>query len=134
MLMSHRVADLAYVPIVFLSTLLLASLQSESCHGSSHGFAQSPCLSSTFANPLFALLLRCVQGDLVFEHDRSHPHLPPHLRELCSILAAALVRHRCRTAEELARDAAQPGPDGETSLHFTAHQSGHADAPSRRHA
>ena len=63
-----------------------------------------------------------------------NPHLPPHLRELCSILATGIVRLRCRTAEELARDAAQARADGETSLHFTAHQSGHADAPSRRHA
>ncbi len=36
-------------------------------------------------------------------------HLAPHLRELCSILAAGIVRLRCRTAEELARDAARPG-------------------------
>ena len=61
-------------------------------------------------------------------------HLTPHLRELCSILAAGIVRLRCRTAEDFARDAAQAGPDGESSLPFTAHQSGHADAPSRRHA
>ncbi len=61
-------------------------------------------------------------------------HLPPHLRELCSILACGTVRLRRRTAEELARDAAQPGADGETSLHFTSHQSGHADANRRRHA
>ena len=61
-------------------------------------------------------------------------HLAPHLRELCSILAAGMLRLRCRTAEELARDAAQAGPDGESSLPFTAHQSGHADTPSRRHA
>ena len=61
-------------------------------------------------------------------------HLPPHLRELCSILAGAIVRLRRRTAEELTRDAAQAGPDGETSLHLSAHQSGHADANRRRHA
>ena len=61
-------------------------------------------------------------------------HLPPHLRELCSILAAGTVRLRRRTAEELARDAALPGPDGETSLHSSAHQSGHADTQRRRHA
>lgn len=61
-------------------------------------------------------------------------HLPPHLRELCSILAGGIVRLRCRTAEELARNAGLPGPDGETSLHFTADQSGHADTTRRRHA
>ena len=63
-----------------------------------------------------------------------HPHLAPHLREVCSLLATALVRLRRRTAEELARGAAQAGPDGESSLHFTAHQSGDADATRRRAA
>lgn len=62
----------------------------------------------------------------------ANPHLAPHLREFCSILATGLVRLRRRTAGELARDAARLDPDGETSLHFTAHQSGHADANCRR--
>lgn len=63
-----------------------------------------------------------------------NPHLASHLRELCSILATALVRLRRRTAEDFARDAAQAGADGETSLPFTSHQSGHADANRRRAA
>ena len=64
-----------------------------------------------------------------------NPHLAPHLRELCSILAGSIVRLRRRTAEELAADAARLGRDGEVSLHFTAHQSGHADHHHcRRHA
>ncbi len=67
-------------------------------------------------------------------HLTPNPHLAPHLRELCSVLATGIVRLRRRTAEELARDAAQAGPDGETALHFTTHQSGHADANRRRHA
>jgi len=50
-------------------------------------------------------------------------HLPPHLREVCDLLARGLVRLRSRTAEEFARDL---GADGETSLHFTAYQSVHA--------
>ena len=62
------------------------------------------------------------------------PHRPPHLQELCTLLAAGLVRLRRRTAEDLAADAARLGPDGETSLHLTAHQSGHADALRRRRA
>ena len=49
--------------------------------------------------------------------------LPPHLREVCDILARGLVRLRRRTAEEFDRDL---GAGGETSLHFTAHQSVHA--------
>jgi hypothetical protein len=47
-------------------------------------------------------------------------HLPPHLREVCTILAAGLVRLRSRTAEEFARDL---GAEGDSSLHFTADQS-----------
>jgi hypothetical protein len=47
-------------------------------------------------------------------------HLPPHLREVCQILAAGLVRLRSRTAEEFDRDL---GGEGDSSLHFTADQS-----------
>jgi hypothetical protein len=53
-------------------------------------------------------------------------HLPPHLREVCTLLAAGLVRLRRHTAEDIARDAEQAHGPGESSLHFTAHQSGHA--------
>ena len=60
-----------------------------------------------------------------------NPHLPPHLREVCAILAAGLMRLRCRTAEDFARDAAQAAADGESSLHFTADQSVHADPKDR---
>ncbi|GGC72516.1 hypothetical protein GCM10011504_57580 [Siccirubricoccus deserti] len=58
-------------------------------------------------------------------------HLPPHLREVCAILATSLVRLRRRTAEDLARDAAMAGELGESSLHYTARQSVHA-APRER--
>jgi len=34
-----------------------------------------------------------------------NPHLPPHLREICAILAAGLVRLRSRSAEQAARAA-----------------------------
>ncbi|WP_431266929.1 hypothetical protein [Dankookia sp. P2] len=61
-------------------------------------------------------------------------HLTPHLREVCTILAAGLVRLRCRIAEDFARDAAQAAGDGESSLHFTARQSVHADSLERASA
>ena len=35
-------------------------------------------------------------------------HLPPHLREVCALLALGLLRLRARTAEGLVRDAALP--------------------------
>ena len=56
-------------------------------------------------------------------------YLPPHLREVCSILAAGLVRLRSRDAEEAARDAAYRG---EQRLHFPAPQRPHANRNNRR--
>ena len=58
-------------------------------------------------------------------------HLPPHLREVCSILAAGLVRLRSRAAEDLARDAGKVGEGGDIRLHSTAWQRLHAN-PSRK--
>ena len=65
-------------------------------------------------------------------HAQSHvlSHLPPHLREVCDILARGLLRLRSRTAEDLARDAAQAREFGELRLHSTARQRRHA-TPSR---
>ena len=61
-------------------------------------------------------------------------HLPPHLREVCSLLAAGLVRLRRRTAEEFTDDAAQVRDEAESSLHFTGRQSGDADPKERQTA
>jgi hypothetical protein len=58
-------------------------------------------------------------------------YLPPHLREVCAILATGLVRLRRRTADDLARDAAMAEGVGESSLHYTARQSVHADPRER---
>lgn len=65
-----------------------------------------------------------------------HPlhHLPPHLREVCDLLARGLVRLRRRTAEEFARDADQGRGFGDVPLHFTADQSVHADPLERASA
>lgn len=49
--------------------------------------------------------------------------LPPHLREVCDILARGLLRLRRRTAEDFDRDL---GPAGECSLHYPGRQSVHA--------
>jgi len=53
-------------------------------------------------------------------HVERNPHLPPHLREVCSILAAGLVRLRHRDAEDLQRGLMT---SGESSLHFWSEQS-----------
>jgi hypothetical protein len=58
-------------------------------------------------------------------------HLPPHLREVCAILAAGLLRLRSRIAEDFARDAADTG---ESSLHFSAEESVCANRTNRRRA
>ena len=58
-------------------------------------------------------------------------HLPPHLREVCDILARGLLRLRSRAAEDLARDAAD---HGERLLHFPATQRLHANRTTRRDA
>ena len=61
-------------------------------------------------------------------------HLPPHLREICAILAAGLLRLRSRSAEECARDAAETGDHGEFRLRVLPHQRGHATRINRRDA
>lgn len=63
-----------------------------------------------------------------------NPHLPPHLREVCAILARGLLRLRSRSAEECARDAAKAGDLGEFRLRVLPHQRGHATRTNRRDA
>ena len=58
-------------------------------------------------------------------------HLPPHLREICNILASGLLRLRSRTTEDIERDLRT---HGESSLHFPAHQSVCANRTNRRPA
>lgn len=54
-------------------------------------------------------------------------HLPPHLREVCDILARGLLRLRSRAAEDHARDAETALGVGEFRLHSTARQRRHAN-------
>ena len=61
----------------------------------------------------------------------TNPSLPPHLAEVCDILARGLLRLRSRTAENFD---APPADCGERLLHFTAHQRRHANPPQRRDA
>lgn len=58
-------------------------------------------------------------------------HLPPHLREICAILAAGLLRLRSRAAEEAACETAD---QGERLLHFSASQRLDANRTNRRPA
>ncbi len=57
----------------------------------------------------------------------TNTHLPPHLRDVCAILAKGLVRLRSRDAEEAARDAAEARGCGDIRLPSTAHQRLHAN-------
>ena len=65
---------------------------------------------------------------------REAKRLPTHLRELCGILAAGLVRLRRHTVGERADDRDEDRVEAESSLHFRANQSGHANAKYRRAA
>ena len=56
-------------------------------------------------------------------------HLPPHLREVCDLLARGLLRLRSRSAEETARDTTNRG---ERLLHFSAAQRVDANRTNRR--
>ena len=58
-------------------------------------------------------------------------HLPPHLAEVCDILARGLLRLRSHTAEKSDDRSAD---QGERLLHFTAHQRRHANPTKRRDA
>jgi hypothetical protein len=61
----------------------------------------------------------------------ANTHLPPHLREVCDILARGLLRLRSRAA---AREAPVPAASGEIRLHFPAPQRRHANRTNRRNA
>lgn len=54
-------------------------------------------------------------------------HLPPHLREVCDLLARGILRLRSRAAADLAREAAQVEARGDVLLHSTARQRRHAN-------
>ena len=57
-----------------------------------------------------------------------NPQLPPHLREVCDILARGLLRLRSRGAPAESADTAD---SREIPLHFTAHQRRHV-TPKRK--
>jgi hypothetical protein len=57
----------------------------------------------------------------------SSSYLPPHLREVCDLLARGLLRLRSRAAEDLARDAEDARGTGDVRLHSTAKQRLHAN-------
>jgi hypothetical protein len=57
----------------------------------------------------------------------TNQHLPPHLREVCDLLARSLLRLRSRAAEDLARDAEEVRGLGDIRLHSTARQRRHAN-------
>ena len=57
-----------------------------------------------------------------------NPQLPPHLREVCDIIARGLVRLRSRGAP---LESAETTDSRDIPLHFTAHQRRHAN-PKRK--
>ena len=67
----------------------------------------------------------------VMSYATINQQLPPHLREVCSLLAHGLVRLRSRAAENETRGLEIGWGRGESSLHFQHDQSGHAN-PNRK--
>ena len=59
-------------------------------------------------------------------------HLPPHLREVCAILARGVLRLRSRAAPENADTVAESRDHGDIRLHSTAPQRRHANRTNRR--
>ena len=59
------------------------------------------------------------------------PHLPPHLREVCEILARGLIRARVKPRYHIG---SETPVHGESSLHFMPDESGHANPTKRRDA
>lgn len=56
----------------------------------------------------------------------SPSHLPLHLKEVCLLLAAGVVRLRRHAAEDVVGDRVDVREQGESSLHLPIRQSGHA--------
>jgi hypothetical protein len=61
-------------------------------------------------------------------------HISPHLREVCAILAAGLVRLYRHIARTEVDDAGLLGGQADISLHFQTDKSGHAFPNPRRNA
>jgi hypothetical protein len=61
-------------------------------------------------------------------------HLPPHLREVCAILARGILRLRSRAVTETGATDASGADQGESSLHFPPPQRVCANRRNRRHA
>jgi hypothetical protein len=58
---------------------------------------------------------------------RPNPQLPPHLAEVCDILALGILRLRSRTAVECVSTPAEGRERGDIRLHPTARQRLHAN-------
>ena len=66
---------------------------------------------------------------------RTAPNLSPHrphLSEVCALLATGLVRLVRHTADDVGREPRDRRDPQESSLHFVAHQSGHANPRERK--
>jgi hypothetical protein len=59
--------------------------------------------------------------------EAANPYLPPHLQEVCAILALGILRLRSRTAVECASTFTEGRERGDIRLHSTAWQRLHAN-------
>ena len=94
-------------------------------------FASLPLFSHHCDKHLILLVVPLGRRDS-YQTMRTSPttsHLPPHLREVCDLLARGLVRLRARQQRLQSRQVSDA--IGESSLHFLPDQRGHAK-PNRR--
>ena len=80
----------------------------------------------------FSLQAAMVMLCIIMRTSPNISHLPPHLVEVCDILARGLMRLRSRTADESARVAAATGARGEFRLHSVPRQRVSANRTTRR--
>lgn len=99
-----------------------------------HGTNGFGCLLSSsiyFDRLLFIIVLLAGECDAHNMLSTPNHHLPQNIQELCDLLARGIFRLRARETEvEVKQDADRR----ENSLHFRAHQSGHAKPKTRRTA
>ena len=60
--------------------------------------------------------------------------MPPRLVEVCNYLACGLLRLLSHTGTDVGGEANVVANQGESSLHFAAHQSGHAKPKDKERA
>lgn len=100
-------------------------------HYRASGFDCLLSFSMHYYKRLFWLVFLAGRCDGTTMLRSANTHLPPHLQELCSILARGLLRLRSRTTETVSSETTGTG---DFCLHSSPRQRGHANPRQQRHA